>query len=82
MYTSSSVWISGFDEGSPDGNDPLVLARQMAARGITLVCTLVRWFTKVTVSDPLMRIPSVLCGMRACAEQLFSTSSLGVIHTI
>lgn len=26
----------GFDEGSPDGNDPLALARQMAARGITL----------------------------------------------
>ncbi|KAH9997967.1 hypothetical protein BJV77DRAFT_982485 [Russula vinacea] len=26
----------GFDEGSPDGNDPLVLARQMATRGITL----------------------------------------------
>jgi len=26
----------GFDDGSPDGNDPLVLARQMAARGITL----------------------------------------------
>ncbi|KAI0252384.1 hypothetical protein BJV78DRAFT_1309571 [Lactifluus subvellereus] len=26
----------GFDEGSPDGNDPLILARQMAARGITL----------------------------------------------
>jgi hypothetical protein len=25
------------DDGSPDGNDPLVLARQMAARGITLV---------------------------------------------
>ncbi|KAF8478063.1 elongation factor-2 kinase [Russula ochroleuca] len=26
----------GFDEGSPDHNDPLVLARQMASRGITL----------------------------------------------
>lgn len=26
----------GFDDGSPDGNDPLDLARQMAARGITL----------------------------------------------
>ncbi|KAI0269743.1 hypothetical protein BC834DRAFT_863137 [Gloeopeniophorella convolvens] len=26
----------GFDEGSPDGNDPLVLARDMASRGITL----------------------------------------------
>lgn len=26
----------GFDDGSPDGNDPLVLAREMASRGITL----------------------------------------------
>ncbi|KAK0221777.1 hypothetical protein IW262DRAFT_1376003 [Armillaria fumosa] len=26
----------GFDEGSPDGNDPLVIARLMASRGITL----------------------------------------------
>lgn len=26
----------GFDEGSPDGNDPLQLARAMAGRGITL----------------------------------------------
>ncbi|KAI6114216.1 hypothetical protein F5141DRAFT_1269829 [Pisolithus sp. B1] len=26
----------GFDEGSPDGNDPLQLARMMASRGITL----------------------------------------------
>jgi len=38
-----SVWLSpnllplGFDNGSPDGNDPLQLARQMASRGITLV---------------------------------------------
>jgi len=31
---------SGFDDGSPDGNDPLELARQMAARGITLVLML------------------------------------------
>lgn len=27
---------SGFDEGSPDGHDPLQLARTMASRGITL----------------------------------------------
>ena len=39
MCMHISVWKSGFDDGSPDGNDPLVLARQMAARGITLVCT-------------------------------------------
>jgi len=30
------VICSGFDEGSPDGNDPLQLARTMASRGITL----------------------------------------------
>lgn len=29
--------LLGFDEGSPDGNDPLQLARAMASRGITLV---------------------------------------------
>lgn len=28
---------AGFDEGSPDGHDPLQLAREMAGRGITLV---------------------------------------------
>ena len=27
----------GFEEGSPDGYDPLVVARQMASKGITLV---------------------------------------------
>jgi hypothetical protein len=36
-YTFIHFLLSGFDDGSPDGNDPLVLARQMAARGITLV---------------------------------------------
>lgn len=30
--------ILGFDDGSPDNNDPLQLARIMASRGITLVC--------------------------------------------
>jgi len=30
------VFCAGFDDGSPDGHDPLVLARQMAASGITL----------------------------------------------
>ena len=28
---------AGFDEGSPDGYDPLQIAREMASRGITLV---------------------------------------------
>ena len=33
-----SRWTeTGFDEGSPDGHDPLQLARAMASRGITLV---------------------------------------------
>lgn len=31
------IVTTGFDEGSPDGNDPLQLARLMASRGITLV---------------------------------------------
>ena len=34
--------MPGFDEGSPDGHDPLIIARQMAARGITLVSTAAR----------------------------------------
>jgi len=29
----------GFDDGSPDGHDPLQIAREMASRGITLVST-------------------------------------------
>jgi len=34
---SLNLSLLGFDNGSPDGNDPLQLARQMASRGITLV---------------------------------------------
>lgn len=33
----SSQRILGFDDGSPDGHDPLQIAREMASRGITLV---------------------------------------------
>ena len=36
-WTRFLIRLAGFDDGSPDGNDPLVLARQMASRGITLV---------------------------------------------
>ena len=38
IFFHSITWpfCSGFDEGSPDGNDPLQLARTMASRGITL----------------------------------------------
>lgn len=28
----------GFDDGSPDGKDPLQIVRLLASRGITLVC--------------------------------------------
>ena len=42
--------LAGFDEGSPDGFDPLQLARQMAGRGITLV----RYF-KIKYVLPLNR---------------------------
>ncbi|KAF8798989.1 hypothetical protein BYT27DRAFT_7319805, partial [Phlegmacium glaucopus] len=31
-----SKYRDGFDEGSPDGHDPLQLARTMASHGITL----------------------------------------------
>ncbi len=34
---SDLVFLIGFDDGSPDGNDPLLIARQMASKGITLV---------------------------------------------
>ena len=27
----------GFEEGSPDGHDPLIIARHMASKGVTLV---------------------------------------------
>jgi hypothetical protein len=33
----SLILVVGFDDGSPDGHDPLHLARLMASRGITLV---------------------------------------------
>lgn len=33
----NSLVFKGFDDGSPDGNDPLQVTRQMARRGITLV---------------------------------------------
>jgi hypothetical protein len=34
---SDLVFLIGFDDGSPDGHDPLQVARQMASKGITLV---------------------------------------------
>jgi hypothetical protein len=34
-----NAWLTGFEDGSPDGQDPLQLARIMASRGITLVCS-------------------------------------------
>jgi hypothetical protein len=37
MLDTQQNWLLGFENGSPDGNDPLQLARLMASRGITLV---------------------------------------------
>jgi len=38
---ANDFWLTerdiGFDDGSPDGFDPLQLVREMALRGITLV---------------------------------------------
>ncbi|KAJ3771115.1 elongation factor-2 kinase [Lentinula raphanica] len=36
VRSSLILQASGFDDGSPDGYDPLQIARQMASRGITL----------------------------------------------
>lgn len=82
IHTSSSIWKSGFDDGSPDGNDPLVLARQMAARGITLVRVARSRGIKNNrfffLLFPLLTCihPAVFCSMRASAEQLLRTSVL------
>ena len=48
----------GFDDGSPDGNDPLVLARQMATRGITLVLLLRSQLALYVFSDTSVRSSS------------------------
>lgn len=40
----------GFDSGSPDGNDPLQIARAMASRGITLVSRCL----SILLSQPLL----------------------------
>lgn len=40
VYAAVYHLLPGFDDGSPDGNDPLQLAREMAGRGITLVSAL------------------------------------------
>ena len=72
IYIILSIWKPGFDDGSPDGNDPLVLARQMAARGITLVRVLVLVVSKyflflflsfLRCSDITSNLLAVLCGM-------------------
>ena len=57
---------SGFDDGSPDGNDPLDLARQMAARGITLVLLLRSQVRPLTIF--LTCRSAVLRGMRTSAK--------------
>ena len=63
---------SGFDEGSPDGNDPLQLARTMASRGITLASF--QLAMKFLVQDLLIFFLLVLCGLRTRFERVFSKS--------
>ena len=48
LLLKSFAICSGFDEGSPDGNDPLQLARTMASRGITLASVKRQKFYLVT----------------------------------
>lgn len=63
---------AGFDEGSPDGNDPLLLARNMASRGITLVGSVMAHSSVHIIVD--ISHCSVLCCMRACIERLLGES--------
>ena len=65
------IICSGFDEGSPDGKDPLQIARAMASRGITLASF--RAVKSLLVQD-LLIILLVLCGLRACSKWLLSKS--------
>ena len=63
---SPNLLLLGFDDGSPDGHDPLQLARQMAARGITLV--------RLFLSEKLLYFSSsspVLRCLRTCIERIF-----------
>lgn len=70
-----SCLIPGFDDGSPDGNDPLQLARLMAQRGITLVC-----FQNVYETDfPCIILTQTLLvfrRLRACFEWIFCKHSV------
>lgn len=68
------ILCSGFDEGSPDGHDPLQIAREMAGRGITLVWIVERRYLDLDAYISL----TVLCGLRACIERL--SGSLDWFH--
>ena len=61
----SLTCLLGFDDGSPDGLDPLILVRQMAQRGITLVSP-----NNVGIFYFSLTSSLVLRSMRACIEWL------------
>jgi hypothetical protein len=48
----------GFEEGSPDGHDPLVIARHMASKGIALASS--KFHPEIAPAD---RRVTVLCGL-------------------
>ena len=76
--SQSSTQISrlGFEEGSPDGYDPLQIAREMASRGIVLV-GLVAVKTIVFLSETL----SVFRRLRTCPQRLFGKFRINAKRT-
>lgn len=54
--------ISGFDDGSPDNNDPLQLARVMASRGITLVSSSYLNISRLTTTQFFVACEPALSG--------------------
>jgi len=55
----------GFEEGSPDNHDPLIIARHMASKGVTLVSL------QLSLKRPSAdRCVTVLCGLRASIERV------------
>lgn len=57
-FVSKTIYL-GFDEGSPDGNDPLQLARLMASRGITLASC----FPSIRMASVCLTLFLVFCRM-------------------
>ena len=63
LYRRFNYSCQGFDEGSPDGKDPLQLACQMASQGITLVCG-------ASLASIHPHYSVVLCCLRASAKRI------------